>query len=96
MESVLKKIYHEELCAEMPTVNTPEYEKANADLIEMEHTIKEALNSENKELFYQYVNMMVNKHGLELEDFFMRGFKTGFNLALECMGIDFSQVKKTD
>lgn len=27
MESVLKKIYHEELCAEMPTVNTPEYEK---------------------------------------------------------------------
>ena len=91
MESVLKKIYNEELCAAMPTVDSPEYNKANEELIELEHKIKKALSSENVELFYSYVNMMVNKHGLELENLFTRGFKIGFNLALECMCFDSSK-----
>ncbi len=49
---------------------------------------REQLNNDEKAQFEDFITQMTNRHGLELEEKYIQGFKTGLLIAIESLNIE--------
>lgn len=76
------------------TPKTREYEDLNRRETAVYDKLRPMLTGETLKLFDEFVDLYSERQGMDEEDYYIRGFKFGVRLAVECF--DFSDINKRD
>ena len=71
-----------------------EYKDINRREAQTYHKLRPQLTGEQLKLFDEFVDLYGERHALEVENYYIRGFKFGLRLAMECL--DLSDVIKEE
>lgn len=96
MESkIIKSFFTGEISDELiRTPKTREYEDLNRRETAVYDKLRPMLTGETLKLFDEFVDLYGERQGMDEEDYYIRGFKFGVRLAVECF--DFSDINKRD
>ena len=73
---------------------TREYKEIDKRETELYDKLRPQLTAEQVKLFDAFVDLYGERHALEEEAYYIRGFKFGVHLAMECLNL--SDVVKTE
>lgn len=76
------------------TPKTKEYKDIDRRESELYNKLRPQLKGEQLKLFDDFVDLYGELHALEEESYYIRGFKFGLRMAMECL--DLSDVVKRD
>lgn len=96
MESkIIKSFFTGEISDQfIRTPKTREYEDLNRRETAVYDKLRPMLTGETLKLFDEFVDLYGERQGMDEEDYYIRGFKFGARLAVECF--DFSDINKRD
>ncbi len=96
MESkIIKAFFDGTLSDEMiKSPRTKEYKDIDKRETELYDKIRPQLTVEQQKLFDEFVDLYGERHSLEEENYYLRGFKFGVRLLIECL--DLSDVVKEE
>lgn len=96
MESkIIKSFFEGTFSDEMiETPRTKEYKDIDKRETQAYDKLRPQLTAEQVKLFDEFVDLYGERHALEEETYYIRGFKFGIHLAMECL--DLSDVVKTE
>ncbi len=85
--NILKELYYGNV-SESSRVRKAELKPIVDKELALYQKLREQLNEEQKQQFEDFIELMSNRHGNELEDTYIQGFKTGLLIAIECSKIE--------
>lgn len=96
MESkIIKAFFDGTLSGEMiKSPRTTEYKDKDKRETQVYNKLRPQLTGEQLKLFDEFVDLYGERHSLEEENYYIRGFKLGLKLAVECF--DFSYVDENE
>ena len=96
MESkIIKAFFDGTLSDEMIDVpTTTEYDKIDARETELYEKLRATLSGEQIKLFDEFVEQYSYRHSLIAESYYVRGFKFGVRLAVECFDLSDVDTKR--
>lgn len=89
MESkIIKAFFDGTISNEMITApRTKEYREIDARETELYNKLRPRLTGETLKLFDDFVDLYGERHGMDEENYYIRGFKFGLRLAVECFNL---------
>ena len=66
---------------------TREYKEIDKRETQIYDKLRPQLNSEQQKLFDEFVDLYGERHSLEEENYYLRGFKFGVRLIIECLDL---------